>query len=315
MTIMQTISIIIPAHNEEKNIALIYAEISKIVDFFGDKYSWEIMFINDGSTDNTLAEIEKLADRDTKIKYLDFSRNFGKESATTAGINNCVGSACIMLDADLQHPVGLIPEFIEKWEKGAEVVVGIRNKNKSNGFIKKIGSTLFYTILNKITEIKIVPNTTDFRLLDRVVIEEFKKLSETNRMTRALIDWLGFKRDYIYFDAQERIHGTASYSFWKLFKLAMNSFISLSLLPLKLAGYLGVTITLLSGISGLYILLGKYFLHTPFASTFSDSENLAIFIVFLVGIILTSIGLIALYVANIQGEVIKRPLYIIRKKK
>lgn len=311
---MKKISIIIPAYNEEKNINLIYLELQKVFAKCSKEYEFEIFFVNDGSSDNTIGEIEKLASEHPDVKYIDFSRNFGKEVATTAALNNCSGDACIMVDADLQHPVELIPDFIAKWEAGAEVVVGVRNKNKSVGILKKIGSVVFYKIINKIAEVKIVPNATDFRLLDRVVINEFNRFTETNRMTRALIDWLGFKREYINFEANERIHGEASYSFWKLFKLALNSFISLSLLPLKLAGNLGIAITLVSGFAGLYILLGKYFFHTHFASTFSDSENLAILLVFLVGIILTSIGLIALYIANIHGEVINRPIYVVRKK-
>ncbi|EKE25058.1 MAG: Glycosyl transferase family 2 [uncultured bacterium] len=221
----------------------------------------------------------------------------------------------MMIDADLQHPVELIPQFIKKWEAGADVVVGIRNKSKSDGWIKRTCSTLFYKFINKIAEIEIVPNATDFRLVDRVVIDEFNRFTESKRMTRALIDWLGFKRDYIFFDANERIHGSASYSFWLLFKLAINSFVSLSLVPLKFAGYLGLTITFVSGIAGFYILLGKYFFHTRFASTFSDAENLAILIIFLVGLILICLGLIALYIANIHGEVINRPMYVIRKKR
>jgi len=312
---MKKISIIVPAHNEEKNIPLIHGQLQNVFAKFANEYTFDVLFINDGSSDGTMVEIEKLAENDQAVKYIDFSRNFGKEVATTAGLNNCDGDACIMLDADLQHPVELIPEFIAKWEKGAEVVVGIRNKNKSDGFFKKIGSAIFYKIINRITEIEIIPNATDYRLLDRVVIEQFNRFTETNRMTRALIDWLGFRRDYINFEANERIHGDASYSFWKLFKLAMNSFISLSLLPLKLAGNLGIAITFVSGLAGFYILLGKYFFHTPFASTFSDSENLAILLVFLVGIILMSIGLLALYIANIHGEVINRPMYVVRKKK
>lgn len=312
---MKTISILIPAYNEEKNIPLIYGELQKVLETLQNKYVFEVLFINDGSIDKTLSEIEKLAGLDSRVKYIDFSRNFGKEIATTAALNNCQGDACIVLDADLQHPLELIPEFIKKWEQGFEVVVGIRNKNKSTGIIKKIGSKIFYKIINKIAENKIVPNATDFRLLDRVVIDEFNRFTETNRMTRALIDWLGFKQDFIHFDAKERINGDASYSFWKLFMLAINSFISLSLLPLKFAGSLGFVITFVSGIAGLYILLGKYFFHWKFASTFSDSENLAILILFLVGIILISIGLMALYVANIHSEVINRPMYVIRKKK
>ena len=312
---MKSISIIVPAYNEEKNIPLIYSELQKIFKTLQDSYVFEVIFINDGSTDKTIYEIEKLANSDSQVKYIDFSRNFGKEIATTAALNNCQADACIMVDADLQHPIELIPEFIKKWENGADVVVGIRKKNKSIGWFKKFGSKIFYKIINRIAEVKIVPNATDFRLLDKIVIEQFNRFTETNRMTRALIDWLGFRRDYIYFEANERVNGNASYSFWKLFKLALNSFISLSLLPLKFAGNLGLVITLVSGIAGFYILLGKYVFRTHFASTFSDAENLAILILFLVGIILISIGLMALYIANIHSEVIDRPMYVIRKKK
>lgn len=311
---MKKISIIIPAYNEEKNIPLIYAELQEVFAKCSNEYMFDIIFVNDGSSDNTMGEIEKLSGDNSAVSCIDFSRNFGKEVATTAGINNCQGDACIMLDGDLQHPVGLIPAFITEWEKGAEVVVGIRKNNKSTGFFKKMGSAIFYKIINKIAEIEIIPNATDYRLLDRAVIDQFNRFTETNRMTRALIDWLGFRRAYVEFEANERIHGNASYSFWKLFKLAMNSFISLSLFPLQLAGNLGIVITFVSGVAGFYILLGKYFLRTPFASTFSDSENLAILLVFLVGIILISIGLLALYIANIHGEVINRPMYVVRKK-
>jgi len=312
---MKSILIIIPAYNEEKNIKPCYLEIKKVITPLTYKYNFEILFVNDGSRDNTISEIEKLAQADIMVKYIDFSRNFGKELAITAGINSCVADACIMLDADMQHPVELIPEFIAKWEKGKDVVIGVRRDNKSDRLIKKLGSKLFYQIINKITEVHIVPSATDFRLIDKVVITEFNRFTEKNRMTRALIDWLGFRRDYIYFNANERLHGVASYSIWKLFRLATDSFVSLSLVPLKLTGYLGMLITFFSGVSGFYILLGKYFFHTPFASTFSDAENLAILILFLVGIILMSIGLLAIYVANIHSEVISRPLYIIRRKK
>lgn len=312
---MKSIFIVAPAYNEEKNILLFYAELEKVFLSLEKAYAFEILFVNDGSNDGTLDEIEKLAQKDLRVKYLDFSRNFGKEIATTAGLNNCKADACILIDTDLQHPVALIPEFIEKWEQGAEVVVGIRKKSKSDSIFKKMGSALFYKVINRISEVEIVPNATDFRLLDGKVVEEFNKFSEINRMTRALIDWLGFRRAYIHFEANQRINGTASYSFWKLFALAMHSFVSLSLMPLKLAGFLGAIITIVAGISGFYILLGKYFLHMPFASTFSDSENLAILILFLVGIMLISIGFISFYVANIHTEVIRRPMYVTRKRK
>lgn len=313
---MKLISIIIPAHNEEKNIEPMHLALDKVFKVLKDKYSLEVIFVNDGSSDDTIKEIEKISKRDSSIKYIDFSRNFGKEIATTAGINACKGDACIMLDADLQHPVELIPKFLEKWEEGNDVVVGIRNKSKSDGLIKKIGSKAFYKIINRIADVEVVPNATDFRLLDKIVIEEFNRFTEKNRMTRALIDWLGFQRSYIHFDANERLHGKASYNVWKLFKLAMNSFISLSLVPLKIAGYLGIFITLISGTLGFFVLIGKYFLQNEvLIAKFSDSENLAILILFLVGIILMSMGLLALYVANIHSEIINRPMYVIRRRK
>ncbi|KKQ53555.1 MAG: Glycosyl transferase family 2 [Parcubacteria group bacterium GW2011_GWD2_38_11] len=314
MSQKKLISIICPVYNEEENISLFHAEVQRVISSLSE-YDFEIIFVNDGSEDVSDREIKKLKDLYPNIGYIEFSRNFGKEMATTAGIHNCQGDACIMIDADLQHPVELIPEFIQKWEEGAEVVVGVRKINSGEGLIKKIGSIVFYKIINRIAEIKVLPNATDYRLLDRIVIDEFNRFTEANRMTRALIDWLGFRRAYVEFKANERIHGVASYNFWKLFRLAVNSFISLSLLPLKIAGYLGTLITLVSGSAGFYILLGKYFFRTPFASTFSDAENLAILLVFLVGIILMSVGLMALYIANIHGEVINRPIYVVRKNK
>ena len=163
-----------------------------------------------------------------------FSRNFGKEAALTAGLNLASGNAAIMIDSDFQHPIELIPEFITKWEAGTEVIIGIRKTNKKAGFIKRTGSFIFYKIIHKISAVNITPNETDFRLVDREVINAFKRLKETNRMTRALIDWLGFKRDFIYFEARERTNGCARYSLIKLTGLAVNSFVSLSLMPLQI---------------------------------------------------------------------------------
>lgn len=312
---MKTICIIIPAYNEEKNVSALYTEIKKVVAPLEDRYQFELVYVNDGSRDGTAQEIENIIKNDSAVRLIDFSRNFGKEIATTAGINHCTADACIMIDADLQHPVDLIPRFIAKWEEGNDVVVGIRRKTKSDGYLKRMGSAAFYRIINWISDIEIIPNATDFRLIDRKVVVEFNKFTETSRMTRALIDWLGFRRAYITFDAHDRLNGTASYSTWKLIKLAINSFVSLSLFPLKLAGYLGIVITLISGPLGFLILIGKYFIKNEiFIAKFSDAESLAILIIFLVGIILMSIGLIALYIANIHAEVIKRPMYVIRNK-
>ena len=305
------ISIIVPIFNEEKNIPLLYDEIKSIIAKVSH-YNFEIIFVNDGSRDQSLVELEKLENQDATVRIIDFSRNFGKEMATTAGINNCHGDACIIMDGDLQHPVEKITDFLAKWEEGGEVIVGIRNKNRSEGLIKKIGSYFFYRIINVISETKIIPNTTDFRLLDRVVIEEFKKLTERNRITRGLIDWLGFRRKFVYFDANRRMSGRASYSTLKLFQLAFNSIISLSLFPLKLAGYLGMSIVIFSGIFGIFIFITRYITKTMY---FSGPAMLAVLILFLIGIVLICLGFIALYIANIHADVSNRPMYIIRKSK
>jgi len=306
------ISIVIPVYNEEKNIPVVYAELKRILNSVD--YDFEIIFVNDGSTDRSQAELNRISENDKNVKIIEFTRNFGKEAATSAGLGICEGSACLLLDADLQHPVELIPEFLAKWEKGAEVVVGVRNKNRGEGLIKKIGSYLFYLTINKIAEIEITPHATDYRLLDKLVIEEFKKLTERNRMTRALIDWLGFRRDYVYFNANERKYGKPGYRYLKLVKLALSSYVAHSLFPLRLAGYLGIFITFGSGILWLLMLADKFLLRGPWKFNFSGPAMLAVAILFLVGIILICLGLIALYIGNIHVEVIDRPIFVIRKK-
>lgn len=310
----QLISLVVPVFNEEKNINLFYSEAKRV--FSGIKKSnYEIIFINDGSRDNSVTEISYLQKKDKHIKLVDFSRNFGKEIATTAGLHAATGDAVIMIDADLQHPIELMPEFIEKWRSGAEVVVGVRQKYGKESIQKRLYSWLFYKILNSMAEVKVIPGATDYRLLDRVVVDEFNRFSERNRMTRGLIDWLGFRREYIYFTSSERKNGTANYSFRKLFKLAIDSFVSLSLFPLRLAGWLGIFITSIAGTLGLFMLIEDQILNDPLNLNFSGPAALAVINMFLVGIILMSLGLIALYIANIHSEVINRPLYVTRKSR
>ena len=305
------VSIVVPVFNEERNILKLYLELIKTLSR-ADK-SFEIIFVNDGSQDKSQFEIKKIKKIDSRVRLISLTRNFGKELATTAGINHSLGDACIIIDADLQHPPFLIPEFIKKWEEGASVVIGVRKSNKGEGLIKKAGSKMFYKIMNKISETRLVPNATDYRLLDRTVIDEFNKFSERNRMTRALIDWLGFDTKYLYFDAGKRVSGRARYSNFKLLRLAINSMVSFSLFPLKIAGYLGIFITFLSLPLGIFILIEKYILNDPLNLAISGPATLAVILLFLVGIVLICLGLIALYIANIHNEVINRPLYVIKK--
>lgn len=312
------LSIIVPVYNEENNIPVFFATLSRVLAQVSGQYRWEIIFVNDGSRDNSARELANIASSngatgEMGINVLEFSSNFGKEAALTAGLNEAQGAAAIMIDADLQHPPELIPDFIKKWEEGAEVVIGLRDKNKA-GWLKRAGSWLFYSIIRRISNVGLRAGETDFRLVDRQVIEAFRTLTERRRMVRALIDWLGFQQEYIVFEGAERLGGRAGYGFKKLISLAVNSFVALSLVPLKLAGYLGLIIIFTAGPLGLYILIGKYFLGWAFASSFSGPAQLAILITFLVGIVLSSLGLVALYIAHIHSEVLGRPLYVIRKK-
>jgi len=307
----QLISIVIPAHNEATGISSFHSQLRKALP---EKYRYELLFVDDGSTDKTLLELNAIQKKDTDIRIISFSRNFGKEAATTAGIVESQGDATIIIDADGQHPVESISKFLQKWEEGAQVVIGIRVNSQKESAIKHYGSKLFYNLFNHMSNEKIMPNSTDFRLINNEVRDAFSRLSERSRITRALIDWLGFKKDYITFTANTRAFGEASYSIRKLIKLATNSFVSLTNFPLFASGYLGLIIMPLSLLIGLFIIIEQYILGDPIGLKITGSASLGVFVVFLVGIMLTCQGLTALYISRIYEEVKDRPLYIINQK-
>lgn len=310
--ITKKISIIVPIYNESKYVPLFYEELNKVWKNINNNYNFELIYINDGSTDDTDTEIKKLTRSDRKVKQIEFSKNFGKEIAISAGLKYAKGQAAIIIDGDLQHPVNLMPKFIELWEKGAEVVVGVRERNKNEKLFRKYGSRLFTTVLHLISDSGFISHGTDFRLIDRKVINAFNTCSERNRITRGLIDWLGFKKEFIYFNANERQFGKSTYSLKKLVDLFMNSCVSLSLFPLKLAGYIGILITLFSALFGSFILMEQYILKDPLHLHFSGPAQLAVLNLFLIGIVLSCMGLMALYIANIHTEVLNRPFFVIR---
>jgi dolichol-phosphate mannosyltransferase len=224
---------------------------------------------------------------------------------------NASGDAGIIMDADGQHTPKLIGDFIEKWKAGTQVVIGVRSSNQDEGFVKKWGSKAFYQLFNSTSGVEIVPRSTDFRLIDRVVLQEFKNFSERNRITRGLIDWLGFKRDFIYFDSPARLAGEASYKTSQLFKLAINSFVSLSLKPLVYLGMLGLFISLAALFVGLFIIIEQLLLGDPLALNFTGTAMLGIFISFLVGLIIIAQGVVAIYMSHIHTQSQARPLFVI----
>lgn len=308
----KTISIIVPFHNEAANLPLLIAALHKATDEL--PYNFEFVMVDDGSKDDSARVVRKLAKVDSQIRFLQFVRNFSKEIAVSAGLHAAKGNAAIIMDADLQHPPSLIPQFIKKWEAGSEVVVGVRDYDKKESWFKKFASAWFYRIMQQISHTHITPHATDFRLIDRVVIDEFSRFTEHNRMTRGLIDWLGFERDYIHFVAPLRAHGEAAYTINKLVALAINSFTSYSLFPLKLAGYIGTIIILTTGPLGLFAFIEQFVLHDPLDLNIRSTAILALLTVFLVGIMLIALGLVALYIAHIHAEVSNRPLYILRRE-
>jgi glycosyltransferase involved in cell wall biosynthesis len=306
----QLISIIVPTYNEAENIQPIYRAIKDATASLSQRF--ELLFVNDGSSDDTSEKLVHLANEDSDVRPIELARNFGKEIALTAGLHSAEGEAAIMLDADLQHPPELIPEFISKWGDGAELVIGVRKDYKTSK-VKQLSSSLFYKIIRSTSDTDLVPHATDFRLVDRQVIDAFNQFTEHNRITRGLFDWLGFNRDFVYFDTNPRANGTASYSFGKLVKLALDSLTGHSMFPLRIAGYIGSLIISISVPLGLFIFVNRYiFNNALFGITFSGSAILAVISLFLSGVMLSCLGLIALYIAHIHQEVTNRPLYVIK---
>lgn len=305
------VSIVVPIHNEAGNILNLHSRLEAVVASL-PQFEWEYIFVNDGSSDHSFEILESLASTNKNIKVLDFSRNFGKEIALTAGAHEAEHSdALICIDADLQHPPELIPTLIARWEEGAEVVVTIRTEIEKQPILRQMGSHLYYWLMRKMSGIDLKAKTTDFRLYDKKVVKAFMRATERERMFRGIMDWMGFRRSYVEFKADARAEGQAAYSYAKLWRLAVNSLTAFSLWPLRLAGYLGVLISAISGSLFLWMFVNylvlKIWIYTPMAMV-------VVINTFLIGIVLMALGLVALYVGIIHTEVINRPLYIVRER-
>ncbi|MBF0441552.1 MAG: glycosyltransferase family 2 protein, partial [Oligoflexales bacterium] len=303
-------SVVIPVYCEEESINK-FSEILEEVTSRIIGYSWEYIFVNDGSRDRTLQMAKEISKNKKNFKIIDLSRNFGKEIALSAGIEYAKGDAVICMDADLQHPPEKIPLMVAAWENGAEVVEMVRTKNKKKSLKRKIGSRTFYYLLNKISDTKIQSRTTDFRLLDRKVVNSLVKIQEKQRMFRGLVDWLGFKKVILPFDENPRHGGKSVYSYGKLTTLAFNSFVSHSAVPLKGIGILGLLIVIGSGLL-ILIMLSTTFV-APQIFNFTPLAILVVANTFLIGIVLTAMGLMSLYIAKIYSETQNRPLFVIRE--
>jgi len=295
-------------YNEEEVVTETYKRLTKVMDSIGENY--EIIFINDGSRDNTRAILSEICKSNEKIKMIDFARNFGHQVAITAGMDYAAGECMVIIDGDLQDPPELIPEMIKIWRDGFDVVYGKRKSRRGETFFKKFTAKAYYRILRGLTSVDIPVDTGDFRLIDRKVCEALKQLPERSRYVRGLVSWVGFKQTAIEFERNERFAGKTKYPLKKMLKLAMDGIMSFSYKPLKLASYIGA---ILSGMSFLYliiVLIQKLFFpetaQTGWASLIAVS-------LFFNGIILLMLGIIGEYIGRIYEEAKGRPLYIINE--
>ncbi len=300
------ISLVIPVFNEAGRLKILYEKVSAVLNFS----DCEIIFVNDGSADDSWLVLKDLAANDPRVRLVDFSRNFGKEAATSAGLHFASGDAVITLDADLEHPPEIIPELVRKWNEGYDMVYTVRTYSKDTPRLKRWCSSLYYFLINTISTIRLEPFATDFRLIDRKMVDVFNTLTERGRFFRGLIDWMGYKKCKVEFTAP-LMKRHSNYSLKQLWRLAISGVTSFSLFPLKVAGYLGTLITFGSGIFLFVMLVVRWFFDPIY---FTPISFVIMFNILLSGIILMCLGFIALYIGSIHGEVLNRPLYIVREK-
>ncbi|MDC7251896.1 SfII prophage-derived bactoprenol glucosyl transferase [Wohlfahrtiimonas chitiniclastica] len=301
------ISLVVPVYNEEAALPIFYQSVRE-APFLKD-YDLEIVFINDGSRDQTEAIINALAISDPRVQALSFTRNFGKEPALFAGLEHATGDAVIPIDVDLQDPIEVIPELIEKWQAGFDVVLAKRIDRSSDSFLKRQSAGLFYKLHNKISTPKIEENVGDFRLMSRNVVENIKKLQERNLFMKGILSWVGGQTAVVEYVRAERSAGDTKFNAWKLWNLAVEGITSFSTAPLRIWAYLGFVVALLSFSYGAYMIFEKI----VFGNPVPGYPSILVSILFLGGIQLIGIGVLGEYVGRIYMESKQRPRYLLKK--
>lgn len=305
---MKKVSILIPCYNEEASLPLLYPELVKLMDEKSN-YEWEILFVNDGSKDNTINIIKELREKDNRVCYVDLSRNFGKENAMLAGFDFVTGDCMVILDADLQDPPSLIPEMMKYWEEGYDDVYAKRNNRGKESWLRKNFSLLFYAILQKSTRFEILKNVGDFRLLDRCCIEALKRLRENERYTKGMFCWIGYRKKEIIFDRGDRAAGQSNWNFMSLFNLAIDGITSFTTTPLRFASIFGFMIAFFA-----FILMMYYLIKTIiWGDNIQGFPTLITVILFLGGVQLLSIGILGEYLGRIFNETKNRPVYLVKE--
>ncbi len=305
---MKKISLLIPCYNEEKTIPMLYPELTKLMEK-NNQYEWEVMFVNDGSVDGTMDQLRALREKDQRFNYVDLSRNFGKEIAMLAGFDYVTGDCMIIIDADLQDPPSLIPEMLKYWEEGYEDVYAKRKSRGKESWLRKRLSLMFYKLLQSSSRFDVLQNVGDFRLLDRCCINALKRMRESERYTKGMYSWIGFKKKEVEFDRGDRVAGESSWSYKQLFSLAIDGITSFSNLPLRISTVIGCLVSLLAFIYMLFV----YVKALVWGDPVRGYPSMVMLILFLGGIQLLSLGIIGEYIGRIYNETKNRPDYIVRE--
>ena len=304
---MKKYSIVVPIFNEEKTLEELYRRLTKVMNEVAADY--EVIFVNDASTDRSLEIMKELNKKDNRINILNFSRNFGHQIAITAGTDFVNGDAVIWMDGDLQDPPEVIPRLIEKWQQGHDVVYATRRRRKGENAFKLMTAKIFYQLFRKITDIDLPMDTGDFRLIDRKVVEKLKGFKEQRRFVRGLTRWIGFNQTGIEYDRDARYAGTTKYSLGKMLKFSLDAVFSFSFFPVRLASFFGILISFVCFIYICITLFAKLFMDNNFIRGWA---SLIVTVLFLGGIQLISLGIIGEYIGRIYEEAQNRPLYLLK---
>lgn len=301
------ISAIIPSYNEQENVGLMYERMSKVFSKLSDDY--ELIYVNDCSKDETLLRIKALAEKDSHVKYVSFSRNFGHQVAVSAGLDVCKGDAVVIIDGDLQDPPELIEQMYEKYRQGYKVVYARRASREGETWFKKFTAKLFYRILASMTSIDIPVDVGDFRLIDKVIVKHLRNMPEKSKYIRGQISWIGYKQTFVDYHRDARIYGTTNYPLKKMLRFALDGITAFSDKPLKVASGLGIFSAIVSLIALVYALVS----HFCFNNTITGWTSLILSVLFIGGVQLITIGIIGEYIARINNDVRNRPLYIVEE--
>lgn len=307
---MKKITILTPAYNEAPNLPRLVAALQPLInnELTPEEYLWEILIVNDGSRDNTAEVLEQLRRADARVGYVDLSRNFGKEAAMMAGLDYASGDAVVIMDADLQHPVSVIPQMIEQWRSGYDDVYGLKTYRGRESWLRKMLSGVYYKLLRKASNVEVLPNVGDFRLLDRQCVAALRELRESQRYSKGLFSWIGFRKKGIEFECDERTAGASRFSYGKLIALAVDGITGFTTAPLRLASCVGILTALAAMVYLVYVLLKALMYGDPVAGY----PTLMCVILFLGGSQLIALGIIGEYIARIFSESKRRPPYIVR---